>query len=77
MTNYDRHRERAGEEYDGEWTRTGSSKSFARIGGETVYFDEEMIDSEDGLICPNCNENHRIRDSRNRPGTTSTDFFAA
>ena len=24
--------------------------------GETVYFDEEMIDSDDGLICPNCNE---------------------
>ncbi len=24
--------------------------------GETVYFDEDMIDSDDGLICPNCNE---------------------
>jgi len=24
--------------------------------GETIYFDEDMIDSEDGLICPNCNE---------------------
>jgi len=24
--------------------------------GETVYFDEDMLDSEDGLICPNCNE---------------------
>ncbi len=24
--------------------------------GETVYFDEDMIDSEDGLICPCCNE---------------------
>ncbi len=23
--------------------------------GETVYFDEDMLDSEDGLICPNCN----------------------
>lgn len=23
--------------------------------GETVYFDEDMIDSDDGLICPNCN----------------------
>lgn len=23
--------------------------------GETVYFDEDMIDAEDGLICPNCN----------------------
>lgn len=24
--------------------------------GETIYFDEDMLDSEDGLICPNCNE---------------------
>ncbi|MEG1524018.1 MAG: hypothetical protein RRZ24_06415 [Clostridia bacterium] len=24
--------------------------------GETIYFDENMIDSEDGLICPCCNE---------------------
>lgn len=24
--------------------------------GETVYFDEDMIDSDDGLICPCCNE---------------------
>lgn len=24
--------------------------------GETIYFDEEMLDSEDGLICPSCNE---------------------
>ncbi|MBQ3097657.1 MAG: hypothetical protein IJC66_05820 [Kiritimatiellae bacterium] len=24
--------------------------------GETFYFDEEMLDSEDGLICPSCNE---------------------
>lgn len=24
--------------------------------GETIYFDEDMIDSEDGLICPSCNE---------------------
>lgn len=24
--------------------------------GEIIYFDEEMIDSEDGLICPCCNE---------------------
>lgn len=23
--------------------------------GETVYFDADMLDSEDGLICPNCN----------------------
>jgi hypothetical protein len=23
--------------------------------GETVYFDENMVDSEDGLICPSCN----------------------
>ena len=24
--------------------------------GETVCFDEDMLDSEEGLICPNCNE---------------------
>lgn len=24
--------------------------------GETIYFDEDMLDSPDGLICPNCNE---------------------
>ena len=24
--------------------------------GETVYFDVDMLDNEDGLICPNCNE---------------------
>lgn len=24
--------------------------------GETIYFDEDMLDSEDGLICPTCNE---------------------
>ncbi len=24
--------------------------------GETIYFDEDMLDRPDGLICPNCNE---------------------
>ena len=24
--------------------------------GETIYFDQEMLESEDDLICPNCNE---------------------
>ena len=24
--------------------------------GETIYFDEDMLDGEDGLICPYCNE---------------------
>ena len=24
--------------------------------GESIYFDEDMLDSEDGLICPCCNE---------------------
>lgn len=24
--------------------------------GETIYFDQDMLDSPDGLICPNCNE---------------------
>lgn len=23
--------------------------------GETIYFDMDMLDSEDGLLCPNCN----------------------
>jgi formylmethanofuran dehydrogenase subunit E len=25
--------------------------------GETVYFDEDMLDDEEKLICPNCNAN--------------------
>ena len=24
--------------------------------GETIYFDEDMLDNPDGPICPNCNE---------------------
>jgi hypothetical protein len=24
--------------------------------GETIYFDQDMLDTPDGLICPNCNE---------------------
>ncbi len=24
--------------------------------GETIYFDEDMLDGEGGMICPNCNE---------------------
>ena len=24
--------------------------------GETIYFDEDMLEAEDGLICPACNE---------------------
>ena len=24
--------------------------------GETIYFDQDMLDKPDGLICPNCNE---------------------
>ena len=24
--------------------------------GETVYFDEDMLDNPEGLLCPNCNE---------------------
>ncbi len=24
--------------------------------GETIYFDQDMLDSPDGLICPHCNE---------------------
>ena len=24
--------------------------------GETIYFDEDMLDNPEGLICPNCNE---------------------
>lgn len=24
--------------------------------GETIYFDDDMLDRPDGLICPNCNE---------------------
>lgn len=28
--------------------------------GETIYFDEDMLDNPDGLICPNCNEQIEI-----------------
>ena len=24
--------------------------------GGVIYFDEDMLDNEDGLICPHCNE---------------------
>ena len=29
--------------------------------GETIYFDEDMLDNPDGLICPNCNEPIEIK----------------
>lgn len=44
------------EDYDGEWDEDDFIETVCPHCGETVYFDEDMIDSEDGLICPNCNE---------------------
>lgn len=44
------------EEYDGELDEDDFIEAVCPHCGETVYFDEDMIDSEDGLICPNCNE---------------------
>ena len=29
--------------------------------GGTIFFDEDMIDSDDGLICPHCNEPVEIK----------------
>ena len=29
--------------------------------GETIYFDQDMLDTPDGLICPNCNEPIELR----------------
>lgn len=44
------------EEFDGELDEDDFIEVNCPHCGETVYFDEDMIDSEDGLICPNCNE---------------------
>ena len=44
------------EEYDGELDEDDFIEVVCPHCGETVYFDEDMIDSDDGLICPNCNE---------------------
>ena len=44
------------EEFDGELDEADFIEVNCPHCGETVYFDEDMIDSEDGLICPNCNE---------------------
>lgn len=43
------------DELDGEFDEDDFIEVTCPHCGETVYFDEEMIDSEDGLICPNCN----------------------
>ena len=44
------------DEFDGEMDEDDFIEVICPHCGETVYFDEDMIDSEDGLICPNCNE---------------------
>ncbi|MEA5047655.1 MAG: hypothetical protein VB034_03500 [Eubacteriales bacterium] len=44
------------EDYDGEMDEDDFIEVVCPHCGETVYFDEDMIDSDDGLICPNCNE---------------------
>ena len=44
------------EDYDGELDEDDFIEVVCPHCGETVYFDEDMIDSDDGLICPNCNE---------------------
>ncbi len=44
------------EEYDGELDEDDFIEVVCPHCGETVYFDEDMIDSDDGLICPNCNK---------------------
>ena len=43
-------------EFDGELDEDDFIEVQCPHCGETVYFDEDMIDSDDGLICPNCNE---------------------
>ena len=43
------------DEYDGELDDDFIEVTCPHC-GETVYFDEDMIDSEDGLICPNCSK---------------------
>ena len=44
------------DEFDGELDEDDFIEVQCPHCGETVYFDEDMIDSDDGLICPNCNE---------------------
>jgi len=44
------------DEFDGELDEEDFIEVVCPHCGETVYFDEDMIDSDDGLICPNCNE---------------------
>ena len=44
------------DEFDGEMDEDDFIEVVCPHCGETVYFDEDMIDSDDGLICPNCNE---------------------
>jgi hypothetical protein len=43
------------EDYDGDLDEDDFIEVDCPHCGETVYFDEDMIDSDDGLICPNCN----------------------
>ena len=44
------------DDFDGEMDEDDFIEVVCPHCGETVYFDEDMIDSDDGLICPNCNE---------------------
>lgn len=49
-----------GEDYDEDDEEEEEDDDFFEVVcpncGETVYFDDAMLDSDDGLICPNCNE---------------------
>ena len=35
--------------------------------GETIYFDQDMLDTPDGLICPNCNEPIELNSPEKEP----------
>jgi len=45
------------EERDDAFDEAGFEETICPSCGETVYFDQDMLDNEDTLICPNCNSN--------------------
>lgn len=44
------------EEWDDDFDDAGFNETICPSCGETVYFDEAMLDNDE-LICPNCNAN--------------------
>ncbi len=55
------------EEFDGEIDDDDFYEVVCPNCGETIYFDEDMLDQPDGLICPNCNEPIELRIPEEKP----------